>query len=102
MEEEVGNVSENEAEPAPLSVERAQRSAKKAETKGRAPLAAKAGRTAVGAGAKAKAIKEIDSEEWTTKRQASMPVKGGPQDRQGDVRDEDSAMPASTPAGCWR
>jgi hypothetical protein len=98
----VGNVSDDEAEPAPLGVERAQRSAKKAETEGRAPLAAKAGRTAVGAGAEAKAIEEIDSEEWTTKRQASMPVKGGPQDRQGDVCDEDSATPASTPAGCWR
>ena len=55
------------AEPAPLGVERAQRSAKKAETKGRAPLAAKAGRTAVGAGAEAKAIKEIDSEESDNK-----------------------------------
>jgi hypothetical protein len=72
----VGNVSDDEAEPAPLGVERTQRSAKKAETKGREPLAVKAGRTAVGAGAEAKAIEEIDSEEWTTKRQASMPVKG--------------------------
>ncbi len=52
-----------EAEPAPLGVERAQRLAKKAETEGQAPLAAKAGRTAVGAGAEAEAIKEIDSEE---------------------------------------
>jgi hypothetical protein len=50
-------------EPALLGVERARRLAKKAETKGRAPLAEKAGRTAVGARAKAKAIKEIDSEE---------------------------------------
>ncbi len=98
----MGNVSDDEAEPAPLGVERPQRLAKKAETEGRAPLATKAGRTAVGAGAEAKAIEEIDSEEWTTKRQASMPTKGGPQDRQGDVRDEDSATPASTPAGCWR
>jgi hypothetical protein len=98
----VGNVLDYEAEPAPLGVERAQRLAKKAETEGRATLAAKAGRTAVGAGAKAKAIEEIDSEEWTTKRQASMPVKGGPQDRQGNVHDEDSTMPASTPAGCWQ
>ncbi len=57
-----GNVLDDEAEPAPLGVERAQRSAKKAETKGRALLAAKAGHTAVWAGAKAKAIKEIDSE----------------------------------------
>ncbi len=57
---------------------------------GRAPLAAKAGCTAVRAGAKAKAIEEIDSEEWTTKRRASMPVKGGPQDRQGNVRDDAS------------
>ncbi len=72
----MGNVSDDEAEPAPLGVERAQRLAKKAETEGRAPLAAKAGRTAVRAGAKAKEIKEINSEEWTTKRQASMPVKG--------------------------
>ncbi len=98
----MGNVLDDEAEPAPLGVKRTQRTAKKAETEGRAPLAAKAGRTAVGAGAKAKAIEEIDSEEWTTKRQASMPVKGGLQDRQGDVRDEDSATPASTPAGCWQ
>ncbi len=50
-------------EPAPLGVERAQRLTKKAETKGRAPSAAKAGRTAVGAGAEAKAIKAINSEE---------------------------------------
>ncbi len=63
MEEEVGNVSDDEAELAPLGVERAQRSAKKAETKGRAPLAAKAGHTAVWAGAEAKAVKKIDSEE---------------------------------------
>ncbi len=54
----------------------------------------KAGRTAVGAGAEAKAIEEIDSEEWTTKRRASKPVKGGPQDRQGDVRNDTSAMTA--------
>ncbi len=61
---------------------------------GRAPLAAKAGRTAIGAGAKAKAIKKINSEEWTTKRRASTPVKGGPQDRQGDIRDDASATMA--------
>ncbi len=42
-----GNVSDDKAEPAPLGVERAQRLAKKAETKGRALLAAKAGHTAV-------------------------------------------------------
>ena len=47
----MGNVSDDEAEPAPLGVERAQRSAKKAETKGRMPLVAKAGHTAVWAGA---------------------------------------------------
>jgi hypothetical protein len=58
-----GNVLDDEAEPAPLGVERTQRSAKKAETKGRAPLAAKAGHTAVWAGAEAKAIKEINLEE---------------------------------------
>jgi hypothetical protein len=62
-----GNVSDDDEKPALLGVEHAQRSAKKAETKGRAPLAKKAGRTAVGAGAEAKAIKEINSEEWTTK-----------------------------------
>jgi hypothetical protein len=67
---------DDKAEPAPLGVERAQRSAKKAETKGRAPLATKAGRTAVGAGAEAKAIEEIDSEEWTTKRRALTPAEG--------------------------
>jgi hypothetical protein len=50
-------------EPAPLGVKRARRSGKKAETKGLAPLATKAGRTAIGVGAEAKAIKEIDSEE---------------------------------------
>jgi hypothetical protein len=85
---------DDDKEPALLGVERARRSAKKAETEGRGPLAAKVGRTAVGAGAKAKAIKEINSEEWTTKRQALMSVKGGPQDRQGDVRDDASAMTA--------
>jgi hypothetical protein len=70
---------------------------------GRALLAAKAGRTAVGAGAKAKAIEEIDLEEWTTKRRASTPVKGGAQDRQGDVRDDTSAttaMMARVPRQC--
>ena len=51
------------AEPAPLGVERAQRSAKKAKTEERAPLTAKAGHMAVWVGAKAKAIEEIDSEE---------------------------------------
>jgi hypothetical protein len=59
----VGNISDDEAEPAPLGVKRAQRSAKKAKTKGRAPSAAMAGHTAVWAGAKAEAIEEIDSEE---------------------------------------
>ncbi len=92
-----GNILDDEVEPAPLGVKRAQRSAKKAETKGRAPLAGKAGHTAIWAGAEAKAIEEIDSEEsddkWTqarmgadhagktpkrprTKRQALTPVKG--------------------------
>ncbi len=83
-----------------LGKEHPRRSAKKAETKGRAPSAAKAGRTAVRAGAKAKAIKEIDLEEWTTKMRASTPVKGGPQDCQGDVRDDASttmAMMATAP-----
>jgi hypothetical protein len=63
----VGNVSDDEAEPALLGVKHAQRLAKKAETKGRVPLAAKAGHTAVWAGAEAKAIKEIDSEELDDK-----------------------------------
>jgi hypothetical protein len=58
-----GNVSDDEAEPAPLGVERAQRPAKMAETEGRAPPATKASRTAVRVGAKAKAIKEINLEE---------------------------------------
>ncbi len=62
-----GNVLDDEAEPAPLGVELAQRSAKKAETKGRAPSAVKAGHTAIWAGAEAKAIKEIDSEESDNK-----------------------------------
>ncbi len=71
----VGNVLDDEAEPALLGVERAQRLAKKAEAKGRAPLAAKAGHTAVWAGAEAKAIKEIDSEESDDKgAQARMGV----------------------------
>ncbi len=60
----------------------------------RAPLAMKAGRTAVGAGAKAKAIKEIDLEEWTTKRRASTLVKGGAQDHQGNVCDDASTTTA--------
>ncbi len=59
---------------------------------GRVPSAAKAGRTAVKAGAKAKAIEEINSEEWTTKRRALTPAKGGPQDRQGNIRDDASTM----------
>jgi hypothetical protein len=54
---------DDEAEPAPLGVERAQRSAKNPKTKGRALLAAMAGHTAVWAGAEAEAIEEIDSEE---------------------------------------
>ncbi len=62
-----GNILDDKAELALLGVERTQRLAKKAETKGRAPLAAKAGHMAVWAGAKAKAIKEIDSEESDNK-----------------------------------
>ncbi len=46
-----GNVLDDEAQPAPLGVKRTQRSAKKAETKGRMPLVAKAGHMAVWAGA---------------------------------------------------
>ncbi len=92
-----GNVSDDKAEPAPLGVEHTQRLAKKAETKGRVPLAAKAGHTAVWVGAEAKAIEEINSEEsddkgaqaWMgadcagktpkrprTKRRALTPLKG--------------------------
>jgi hypothetical protein len=91
-----GNVSDDKVEPALLGVEHAQRSAKKAETKGQVSLAAKAGHTAIWAGAKAKAIKEINLEELNdkgaqarapitlgrlqkrprTKRRALMPVKG--------------------------
>jgi hypothetical protein len=56
------NVLDDKAEPAPLGVERAQRLAKKAETKGRAPSAAKAGHTAVWAGAKAKAIEDQEAD----------------------------------------
>ncbi len=58
-----GNVLDDEAQPALLGVKRAQRSAKKAETKGRMPLAAKAGHMAVWAGAEAEAVEKIDSEE---------------------------------------
>ncbi len=54
---------DDEAQPAPLGVKHAQRSAKKAETKGRTPLAAKAGHMAVWAGAEAEAVEKIDSEE---------------------------------------
>jgi hypothetical protein len=54
---------DDKAEPAPLGVEGAQWSAKKAETKGQVPLAAKAGHMAVWAGAEAKAVEKIDSEE---------------------------------------
>jgi hypothetical protein len=100
-----GNVLDDDKEPALLGVERAQRLAKKVETKGRAPSAAKAGRTAGGAGAVAKAIKEINLEEWTTKRRASTPVKGGAQDRQGDVCNDASAttvMMAMAPRQCPR
>ncbi len=62
-----GNMLDDNEEPALLGVECAQRSAKKAKTKGRAPSAKKAGHTAITAGAKAKAIGEINLEEWTTK-----------------------------------
>jgi hypothetical protein len=93
-----GNILYNKAEPALPAVECARRSAKKAETKGWAPPAAKTGHTAVGAGAEAKEIKEIDTEELDdkgaqaqasavctgktaerpkTKRRASTPVNGG-------------------------
>ncbi len=61
---------------------------------GWAQLAPKAGRMAVGAGAEAKAIEEINLEEWTTKKRASTPVKGGAQDRQGNVCDDASTMTA--------
>jgi hypothetical protein len=70
---------------------------------GRAPLATKAGRTAIGAGAKAKAIKGINLEEWTTKKRALTPMKGGPQDRRDDVHDDASttmAMMAMAPRQC--
>jgi hypothetical protein len=98
-----GNVLDDDKEPALLGVERAQRLAKNFETKGQAPLAVKAGCTAVGAGAKAKAIKAINSEEWTTKKQASTPVKEGPQDCQGNVCNDASAttaMMAIAPRQC--
>ncbi len=49
-----GNVSDDKAQPAPLGVKSAQRSAKKAETKGRMLLVAKAGHTAVWVGANMK------------------------------------------------
>ncbi len=59
----MGNVSVDKAEPALLGVERAQRLAKKVKTKGRAPSNAMTGHTAIWAGAEAKAIEEIGSEE---------------------------------------
>ena len=62
-----GNILDDDEEPALLGVEHARRSAKKAETKGWVPSTAKAGRTAIRAGAEAEAIKEINSEEWTMK-----------------------------------
>jgi hypothetical protein len=58
-----GNVSDDETESTPPVGKRAQRSAKKVETKGRAPPATEMGHTAVGMGAEAKEIKEIDLEE---------------------------------------
>ncbi len=58
---------DDKAQLAPLGVKRAQRSAKKAETKGRAPSAAKAGHMAVWAGVKAEAVEKIDSEESDNK-----------------------------------
>ncbi len=57
------NGSDNKAESAPPVGERAQKLAKKAETEGWAPPATERGHTAVGMGAEAKEIKEIDSEE---------------------------------------
>jgi hypothetical protein len=95
-----GNVLDNKTKPTLLVAECTQRLAKKAETKGQAPPAAKTGHTAIGMGAKAKEIEEINSEESDhegaqaqagakragkttkrpkTKRRASMPVKGGRQ-----------------------
>ena len=70
-------------EPALLGVECARRSAKKAKTKGRAPSAKKASCTAVTAGAEAKAIGEIDLEEWTTKghRPRQAPIALGRQQK---------------------
>ncbi len=62
-----GNVLDDKAGPALLDVERTQRLAKKAETKGRALLVAKAGCTVIGVGAEAKAIKEINLEELDNK-----------------------------------
>jgi hypothetical protein len=103
-------------EPAPLGVKHARRSAKKAETEGRVPLATKAGHTAIGVGAKAKAIKEIDSKESdneggqaqtgadhagkTAKKAKDQEAginahEGGAQDRQGNVRDDASATTAT-------
>jgi hypothetical protein len=58
-----GNVSDDKAELPPLGVKRAQRLAKKVETKGQVLLAVKAGHTAIWARAKAKAIEEINLEE---------------------------------------
>ncbi len=54
---------DDKVELAPPVGERAQRPAKKAETKGWAPPAMETGHTDVGMGAKVKEIKEINSEE---------------------------------------
>ncbi len=56
-------MSDDEAELALPVGKRAQRPAKKAETKGWAPPATEMGHTAIGMGAKDKEIEEINSEE---------------------------------------
>ncbi len=96
----MGNDSDDEAEPVPLGVERAQRSAKKAKTKGRAPSAVMAGHTAVWAGAEAEAIEEINSEELGDEgAQARMGT-----DRAGKtpkkVEDQEAGIDAREKVGC--
>ncbi len=93
-----GNVLDDEAQPAPLGVKRAQRSAKKAETEGRTPLAAKAGHTAVWAGAEAEAVEKIDSEESDDK--GAQAQKGA--DRAGKTRKRPrTKRRALTPVKGW-
>jgi hypothetical protein len=94
-------VSDDKAEPALLGVERAQRSAKKAETKGRAPSAMKAGHMAIWAGAEAKAVKKIDSEESDDEgAQARMGADCAGKTKIKKAKDQEAGINARERVGC--